>query len=525
MVEKRHSWFSGILLAVALAAVSPQGSAASEEGRKAVSKTREAGLRLSLDDLIEMVHERNERIHYQKLEWDVSRDAVESAEAVFEPEMVASYDHIKNSVQNTSTERASQDPLSFLFGPQDEVSEFHERNDEYSVAVETLVPTGAKFRVGYDLRDLSNSVMRTRNEYKSFLGASVVQPLLKNGGIEATMANIHVAEADADMSLQGYRREMLQVVAEAASAYWDLCLAQEKLRVRHESVRIAREILRDNKERVRTGKMAETEVLEAEAGLAARKSMESAARQEVVSAMNDVKTLLSSPAGEIKGAVIASERPALRDIEVDFQSSYRESLEMRPEYLSTKKKVEREGIRIAYAENQKWPQLDLKASYGINDLDVDKPRDAVHLAGNRDYESWSVGIELRIPIWGGRKTRSELAAAKKRKKQALLELKATETALANAVDTSIRSVRSALSQAESYAEAVRLNERLLAVELSRLDAGKSNSRTVLDREEELNKVREYYLESLINVQKASIALESVKGTLLRNHGIDVMEES
>jgi outer membrane protein TolC len=518
MIYFRVFYYFCFILAIALSIRSVPVSVAAAEADDPV-------LRLSLNEIIAMVHQRNERIHYQKLDWDISLDAVKNAESMFEPEMVASYSHVKNKVLNTSTERASQDPISFLFGSPAEVSEYNERNNEYSMALESVVPTGAKVRLGYDLRDLSNSVMRTSDEYKSFLGGSIVQPLLKNAGIEVTMANIRVAEADADMSLQGYRREMLQVVAEAAAAYWNLSLAQEKLKVRRESVRIAAEILHDNRERVRTGKMAETEVLEAEAGLALRKSMETAAKQELNSAINSIKTLFSSSSGEMDLTVIATDELVPRQARVDFESSYRESLKMRPEYVSTIKKAEREGIRVAYAENQRWPQLDLKASYGINGLDTREARDARYLARNRDYESWSVGLELRIPIMGGQKTKSELAAAKKRKQQTLLELKATEVALANAVDTSIKNVRNALSQAGSYAEAVRLNERLLEVELARLNAGLSNSRLVLDRDEELNRAKEYYLESLVNFEKASVALEAVKGTLLRNHGIEVMEES
>ena len=518
MMTGKCYWVLCIFFAIVLvAAPAPNFAETLEAG--------EPGFRLSLEELITMVHQRNERIRYQKLDWDISRDAVKNAEAIFEPEMVASYNHSENKLLNTSTERASQDPLGFLFGDPADISEYSERNNEYGLAFETLVPTGAKVRLGYDLRDLSNSVMRTPNEYKSFLGGSIVQPLLKNAGVEVTMANIRVAEADADIALQGYRREMLQVVAEAAAAYWNLCLAQEKLKVRRESIRIAEEILHDNKERVRAGKMAETEVLEAEAGLATRKSIETAAKQELIAAVNSVKTLVSSSAGEVDGAVVATDNLTPREVALDFESSYRESLKMRPEYVSTMKKMEREGVRIAYAENQKLPQLDLKASYGINGLDTSKARDAAYLARNREYDSWAVGIELRIPIMGGQKTQSELAAAKKRKLQTLQELKATEVALANALDTSIKNVRNALAQADSLREVVRLNKRLLEVERARLDAGVSNSRLVLDRDEDLNRARESYLESLVNFEKASVALEAVKGALLKNYGIEVMEES
>ncbi|HDR14418.1 MAG TPA: TolC family protein [Desulfobacteraceae bacterium] len=522
MVFRYFRIFS-VVLSISFIAVFSGSSSAFGEGSVSSPETERAGLRLSLDDLIKRVHERNERIHYQQLEWGISQDAVKDAKGIFEPQLVTSYLHDKSHIPKTIEDYSS---LGFIDSENDT---YWKRNNEYNAAVENILPTGAQVRVGYSLKELQSSMLNssaTDAQYQTFVGGSVVQPLLKNAGIGVTMASVRVAEADSDMAMQGYRREMLQVVAEAASAYWNLCLAQEKLKVRRESVRIAGEILRDNRERVRTGKMAQTEVMEAEAGLALRKSLEIAAKQELISAVNNIKTLFSLSTDESEELIVAVDALAPRDIiNVDFESSYRMSLKMRPEYISTMRKIEREGIRIAYAENQRWPQLDLKASYGINGLDDASPRGSWSMAKDRDYESWTVGLELRIPLMGGRKAKSELAAAKKRKEQTLLELKATEVALANAVDTSIKNVRNALSQADSYAEAVRLNEHLLKVELARLNAGISNSRLVLDRDEELNRAKEYYLESLVNFEKAFIALRAVQGNLLRNYGIDIMEES
>lgn len=531
-VKDRYARFCVPLVALAAAALFSVSAHAAElrvlpgegdaaEMRVLPRKSGPADWNLSLQELISHVHGRNERIHYQKLEWSISRQAVKNAKALFEPQFVTSYLHDRSHIPKTVEDFSS---LGFIDAGNDS---YWKRNDEYNAALEGILPTGAQLRLGSSLKRLQNSMMDNYaydRQYQTFTGASIVQPLLKNAGIGITMANLRVAEADEHMALQGYRREMLQVVAEAASAYWNLCLAQDKLRVRRESVRIAEEILRDNRQRVRTGKMAETEILEAQAGLALRKSQEIAAIQEQRAAMNTIMTLLSLPGERMDGDIVATDRLVARDVQVDFYDSYRASMTNRPEYISTLRKIEREGVRVAYAENQRWPQLDLKASYGINGLGNASARESLNRARDGDYESWSVGLELRIPIMGGNKSKSELAAAKQREQQVLLELKATETALANAVDTSINNVRNALAQGEHYAEAVRLNERLLQVELARLNAGKSNSRLVLERDEELNRAREYYLESLVNVEQALVALEAVKGTLLKLYGIDVAEE-
>ncbi len=497
------------------------GFAADEASIKPM-ETEATDLRLSLDAFIAKVHERNERIRFQQLEWNISQDAVTNAKAIFEPQFVASYIHDYSHIPKTVEDYSS---LGFLDSENDT---YTKRNNEYTSAVEGLLPTGAQVRLGYTLKELRSSLLdaaSTDAQYQTFFGGSLVQPLLKNAGIDVTRANIRVAEADAAMAFQGYRRELLQVVSEAASAYWNLCLAQEKVGVRAESVRIAQAILDDNRERVRTGKMAETEVVEAEAGLVLRKSLEVAARQELMMAVNAAKTLFSMPAMEINGRVVATDKLALREVETDFTRAYEESRRARPEFLSVLHKIEREGIRLAYAENQRWPQLDLKASYGINGLDNDSPSGSWSMAKDNQYPSYTVGLEFRIPIMGGEKTKSEVAAAKRRKEQTLLELKATETALANAADTSIRNVRSAIDQAEKYAQVVRLNEQLLVVEMERMAAGRSNSRLVLDRDEELNRAREAYLESLVNFEKAVIALDAVKGSLLQKYGIEIAEAS
>jgi len=489
-------------------------------GRTSVSP-REP-LELNLRDFIELVYRKNERILFQQLEWGVAKDAVEGERGIFEPDFVGAYQHDKNRYQNTVEEIIARSPL--IYRP-DLI--FDERNNTYSGAVEGLVPTGTRLRLGYDLREINNNLSDFLepgglDQYKTFLGASLEQPLLKNGGIKATMAKIRIAEADADVAFQAYRQEMMGTVFDAASTYWELYLAQERYKVRQDSVRIASELLQHNREWASAGRMAETEVMEAEAGLALRKSLESAAGQEMTSAMNRVRSFFSSSTAEEEMPVRATDKLRVEIVDADFNQSYIRALKLRPEYLSTRRKIEREGIRVEFAKNQRWPQLDLKASYGINGLDT-SASGSWKYAADFDYEAYTVGVELRIPIVGGTKSRSELRAAKKRKKQSLLELKAVEVALANATDTAVQSLQSAKEQVLYYENAVSLRKRLLDVEMERFRAGKSDSRLLLEREGDLLVAREAELESLVNYKKAALELGRAEGTLLVSHGIEVME--
>ncbi len=472
-------------------------------------------LRLSLRDLIQLVREKNEQIRFQDLEWAISREAVKGAKAIFEPAFVGSYQKEDSRQRTTVRERVELDYLP----------EFAEISRNYEAAIEGLVPTGGRLRFGYSLRGFSNTVNQAFDidkEYQAFVGASITQPLLKGGGVETTMAGIRVAEADAEMAFQGYREQMMRIVSEAIAGYRDLHLAQEKYKVRKDSVHIAEQILRDNLVRVKTGKMAETEVLEAKAGLALRKSLLSEAKQEIVSAMNNVCTLFSSSAAEREIEIEATDRFRRIGLEPDFGDSLRKAFKLRAEYISSRKKIEREDIRLVFAENQRWPQLDLKGSYGLNGLS-DRSGKAWDDAVDGDFKTWSIGVELRIPLGGDMKGRSELKAGKQRKKQALLELKAVEVSLANAVDTAIRSVYSAVVQIRHYDSVVHFNEQLLEVEIARFEAGKSNSRLLLEKEEDLIRAKEAELDSLLKYNKAILELEMAEGSLLLSHGIEVMD--
>jgi len=472
-------------------------------------------MKLSLGDFVRLVREKNEQISFQDSEWAIRREAVEGAKAIFEPALVGSYQHLNDNRKNTIQELLNQ---GFI-------PEFNEISDTYQAAIEGLALTGGRLRIGYSLRDFSNSIDKRYNverEAQTVFGASVTQPLLKGGGIQPTTAGIQVAEAEADIAFQTYRQQMMRVVSEAITTYWDLYLAREKYKLRKESEHNAEELLKDNLVRVKTGKMAEKEVLEAEAGLALRKSLVSEAKQTIVFAMNSARNFISSSVAETKAEIEPAEQLVLKEIQPDYSDSLARAFRLRAEYVASQKKMKREDIRLVFAENQIWPQLDLKGSYNMNGL-ADTPGNSWHDSQKKDdYTTWSVGIELRIPLGGDLKNRSELAATRQRKRQTLLEMKSVEVALANEVDTAIHNVYNAREQAGYYASVADKNRRLLEAEIARFKAGKSNSRILLERDEDLNKGREAEIESLVKYQKALLQLNLAEGSLLINHGIEVM---
>jgi len=363
--------------------------------------------RLSLQDFVQLVREHNEQISYQDSEWAISREAVRGARAIFEPALVGSYQYMEDKRRNTMQELVSQGWAPF----------FQERSQSYQAAIEGLIPTGARMRLGYTLKDFTNSIDNRYGldrESQTVFGANVVQPLLKGRGVKVTTALINVAEADSDIAYQTYRGQMMRVMAEAISTYWELALARQKYEVRQESEKNAEALLKQNMARAAAGKIAETEVLEARAGLALRRSLVNEARQAIVSATNIARSFFSSSIARDSAEIIPADPLSAEEVPPDYRSSLTRAFDHRAEYVASLRKIEREEIKLVYAENQVWPQLDLKGSYNMNGLD-ERPRASWNDAWRRDYETWSVGLELRIPLGGDRKGRSELEATKQRR--------------------------------------------------------------------------------------------------------------
>jgi len=483
-----------------------------------LSDNTESIKQLTIPELVELVVKKNEQILSQKMAWLIKKEEVKGSWAIFEPEFVESYQNQYNLQRNTIEESVSRQLTDI----------YEQKNELYSIGIEGLVPTGAKLNLNYTRQDLSNTLTRQDPvhdpQYRVLAGATIVQPILKNAGIKTTMARIRVAESDYATSFQAYRQEMMTVVANAIIAYWDLYFFQELLTLRNDSVRIAQYILEDNQARFKSGKMAEVEIFEAETGLASRQSLENEAMQNYVSAMNNLRSTFSSVStGKGDDTITTVEKVIRENINLSQEQSLKTAFSLRPEYLSSRQKIEREKIRIAFTENQLWPQLDLKASYGLNGLGASLGS-AFNEMSDGDFNSYSIGVEIRFPLFGGKKNRSELAAMKLNKSRALLEMKSIEVGLANAIDTAIKNVHNTAIQEKFAAKIVDLKKRLLDVEMARREAGKSHSRLILEKEEEYTNAKEEELNKLVNYQKAILGLKYQEGSLLAQYRVDIIKE-
>lgn len=473
---------------------------------------------LTLSQFLRLVLEQNESLQVRALEVKIADKRFRAERGVFEPELVLNYDRQENRRQNTAQERrAAGDVL------------FEEKNNDYGSTLEALVPTGAKISLGYTLHDLRNNLQdptlgtiftnRSGREFVTFAGVTLTQPLLKNAWFSSTLANIRLAALGGDVAYQEYRRQMMLVITTAEAAYWNLYLAQEQVRFLQDSARLAEGLLQDSQARLQNGKGSELETLEARAALALRRSKLEEARQKLYDTAAQMSALISETSSDVAPLLHATDAPAQPGPVPEFAQSGRTALQLNPDYLGQIKKLQQENIRVAYARNQRLPQLDLKASFGLNGLGPD-PGSSWDEMEHGGYPSFTAGVELHVPLGLGIRGRNELDAARLRKQQALLALHDTESQVLSSITASLRKLGSLRGSIQDYEQIVAFNQTLLETQLKRQEVGKTDVQHVLDADAALFDARNSVLEAKVKTERARLELELSEGAVLRSRNLD-----
>jgi outer membrane protein len=471
---------------------------------------------LRLPDLVRLVLERNETLQGRLMSFEAQRRRAHGEYGIFEPELYGSVTHEVNNRKNTAEQQAS------LLG----APTFNETNNIYESGIQSFIPTGAKVQLGYSLHDLFNNLQPTRGvtngEFQTFFGVTVTQPLLKNFGTAASMAGIRMAAISNKMAFQEYRRELMGLISATEATYWNLYLAQEQVRFFEESVKTAEQILRDNRTRLEAGKGSELDVLEAQAGVGLRQAKLGEARQKVTDAVNRVLSLMAQEAPSTPLPVRAVDAPQIASDLPDFQALRPAVFESNPDYLVAEERVQQAMVRHGFAKNQRLPEFNIKGSYGLNGLG-DSPGTSFEDVEHQSEPSWYIGAELHIPLAGGMRTRAEVSATRLELESSERALRGVQIELLNALNTAWNKLKTTRGSVTNYQVAVSYNQNLFQAALTRLDAGKLDSRKVLEVEGDLLEARVSVVESLVQSKLASLEVEMVQGQLLRRRHLEITQ--
>lgn len=405
--------------------------------------------------------------------------------------------------------------------------------EEFSLGVEGVLPTGARYSIGAGLDRLSGTRLDELDgftnvfisvnrpwQYRTRAGITVTQPFLRDFWIDAGRLNIKLAKSDLKMSEQAFQLLVMDIIQRVAIAYFDLVAARDQIRVQQKALELADQLVAENRKKVNVGTLAPLDERQAESQAATTRSDLTTTTYEAQAAENILKTLITDEYGTMQAVTL---EPTDRLLSV-FQSftlaeSWRTALEMRPDYLLAKQEVERQNIILKYRKNQLFPALDVEGTYGRNGFGG-STSDSLESIDNNQFPTYGGAVILTFPLTF-RSERSEYKKTKIQKQAAVLSLKRVENDVLRGVDDALKLVRSAHAATESTREARRFAEDALQAEQKKLEVGKSTSFEVLQLQRDLTEASAAEILALAEYNKALHQVYFREGTTLQRMKVKV----
>lgn len=508
-----------------------------------------APIDITLDAAIRMALDRNRSIEVQSYNPEIVREAIAEARAAFDSDLLinASYQE-KNSPGSSQTSQTSASAassasqadesttdteliqaltaLKTLAQQVQQLSAFFEENkvevvrsDSYGadMRITQPLPTGTELYVSSGITR-SGSSEQDDPEYTGTWTVGVTQELLRGFGSDVNLVALRKARNNAVISDYAFCDVALSMVAQVESAYWELALAQETLRIRQFSLALAEEQLKLNDALIAVGKLARTARISAEAEVAAQKASLVDAEADLRGRSIDLWQLLNPES-------IPPESLQFLNIDLpvtpegDFQATQSKELAklFRPDLAQTRLDVRNGELTVVQTKNGLLPQLTAFASYGVDSSGTESSawRDSFD---DTTFDQFEAGLTFSMTL-GNR-------AEKARYRQARLQLDQAEAVVRNLEQSIEAEVLKAIveltrqkEQMAASKQEVLSREEELAVETEQFRLGRSTNLDVLQIQQNLTEAKVQEVTARVRYLEAITGLYQTEGTLLTRRGI------
>jgi outer membrane protein len=362
------------------------------------------------------------------------------------------------------------------------------------------------------------------DEFSSFAGAEITQPLLRNFGSDTNLAEVRIARKELDRSKLDFYNSVETIVQDVGFSYYDLLFALADVDAQTKSLELAEQTLADNEARVQLGVMTPLDISQARTEVAGRETILLQSRQLVVQSENALKSQITNDLGSWLNKRVSpteSLTPPEPTGPVEYQIA--KALQNRQDYLAALNFAEQRDLRLKFQRNQILPQLDLLTTFGFNGLSNDLGQSLQNTYAGKNA-TWFVGFRFDIP-WDNRAARGQLQIAEQEKKRAILEIKKLEQSIIVDVDNAAKDVETSSEQVKSTRTARIFAEESVRAEEERLKEGASTSFVVLQLQRDLATARTAELRALSAYHKSVVRLQRSEGTLLADRGIILVDPS
>ncbi len=360
------------------------------------------GTRLSLQQAVEHALSNATSVRNAEAIYNAAEGSVRRESGHFDPELFLSLNHLDNQ-QPTASAFAGASVLA----TQQTIS-------RGGLRLNTAIGTQLELSVNTS-RLTTNSALATLNpEYDATGLFTVRQPLL-SGFAASGRKQLSNAEETLGAEKSRYDQAVLAVRGDVERMYWDLYAAERDYAVQRLTRDRGLEFLKETQLRAQTGLVGANEVASAKTFLAEQELL-LFDREEALGHQSDqLAALIGVQATDTSLRFLPTDTPpsefALKPVEALVKSALENNLDLQ----ASQKDIDAARTLADAAQWEALPSLDLIGSVGGNGLlgtsqIVSIPgfptftspggsfSGALNQAIKRDYPTWSVGVELSIPI-------------------------------------------------------------------------------------------------------------------------------
>ena len=478
-------------------------------------------IKVTADDAVRMALEKNLNISAARLNPQIQDFAVAQARGVWAPSLFATFDR-----------RASNSPpASFLAGAAATITDARIGT---TGGVQQQLRWGGNYQVSLDgSRSTTTGFTSFNPTLRSNFNAQYDQPLLRNFTIDAFRQQYLLSRNQRDVADIQLTQQITNTSRAVRYAYYNLVGALGGLQVARQSLDLALESLKNNRTRVEVGTMAPIDIIEAESEVASNEEAVILAENNIRSAEDALRVLILDPAQADywTARLEPAEQPTLAPIAIDIEAAVTNALQNRTDVLNLKKELEANDINIKYFSNQRLPNIDLRATYGLVGLggteytflpgsgfppqiDTTQTRqrpfgDVLRDVFGNDYRAWSIGFQIGYPI-GTSTAEAGLARNRLERTQGQTSLRALELQVATAVRDAGRLVSTNLKRVEATKKAREFAERRLEAEQKRFTVGLSTTFQLFQAQRDLARQRQNELNAIIDYNRSLVDYEVVQ---------------
>jgi outer membrane protein TolC len=376
------------------------------------------------------------------------------------------------------------------------------------------IPTGGNFTFAWRNDDTDQ-----HDRYHSSVNLSFTQPLLKGAGLDVNLANQVLAERQEQGNLLNLKSTLTELINRVIHDYRSFFLAQREMEITRLSLDRARKLLDFNGALLKAGRIAQVELIQAEADLA-NQELSFRTKENALDTMrlNLLKTLDIDRHLEIEPTASVEVQPVvfnvaeLQKIAVDHQ----------PKYLQTLLAHDNAKTSLMLADNNKLWELELATHYNLTGAS-DSWLDAQQKAGQLGKGDYSIGLSLRIPL--GELTRDQkeqgVLSAKITLRQAELNLQQAKEDLEIEIQDAVRNINLNWEQIKLAKRARELAQKQLDIELEKFKVNRSTNFEVVKFKNDLISSQNSEISTQIEYLNALTDLDALLGITLDKWGVAI----